>query len=152
MCTRIQRRNTASNRGDKTACFKVVSLPAERLLNTFWQGGKWSTELWMVSLFKSQRLFTETNKNKTQLVVWTNGALKLSLQSWKRSQFQTQLCIRYIYTAINRGEYLKLGLFEYYGHTHKDVHLGMNNVSHACRPVLYIVFIYSSAVVLHHVC
>lgn len=27
VCTRIQRRNTASNRGDKTTCFKVAPLP-----------------------------------------------------------------------------------------------------------------------------
>lgn len=52
MCTRIQRRNTKSNRGDKTAWLKVVSLPAERLLKTFWQGETWAVELWMVSLFK----------------------------------------------------------------------------------------------------
>lgn len=72
ICTRIQRRNTASNRGDKTTCFKVVSLPAERLLNTFWQGDKWSTELWMVSLFKSQRLFQKKQtKEKHKRVVWT---------------------------------------------------------------------------------
>lgn len=33
-------------------------------------------------------------------------------------------------------------LFEYYNNIHIDVHLGMSDVSHTCRPVLYIVSVY----------
>lgn len=119
VCTRIQRRNTASNRGDKTTCFKVVSLPAETALNTFWRGGKWPTELWMVSLFKSQRLFKKQKKNKikspktklpnTSQCEWCSE----TVPAWLKQQVVSDAVVHkvlYIYTATNRTEqppYLK---------------------------------------------
>lgn len=82
MCTRIQRRNTASNRGDKTTWFWELCLYPLRSVSThFRQGEKWSVELWMVSLFKSQHLLQE-KQNKTKKLL-------------ARSVLQMQLCIRY---------------------------------------------------------
>lgn len=155
MCTRIQRRSTASNRGDKTSCFKVAFLPAERLLDTFWQGGKRSSELWMVSLFKSQHFRKRKIEQNKQNHNCVNGALKLSAQL--KQHTVPDVVVQWYYTStqpvrerIHFQIYTIRLLFGHYSQTHKDAHLRMSNVSHACWPVLYIVS--SSAAVLHHVC
>lgn len=75
--------------------------------------------------------------------MWT--VLFNALCTAETAQFQMQLCIKYCTSTQNRNPII-LNITEYYGHTHIDAHLGMSNVSHTCRPVLFIVLLYSSPV------
>lgn len=80
----------------------MAFLPAERLLDTIWQGGKRSTELWMVSLFKSQR-FQKKNQAKQTNHNCVNGVLKLSTQL-KQHTVSDVVVHQDIYTASKRTD------------------------------------------------
>lgn len=87
----------------------------------------------MVSLFKSQRLLKE--KQKVDECERRSDSVSAQLKR------HDALCIKYCTSTQLSASIFKIevGLFE-----HKDVHLGMTYVSHACTPVLYVVCINST--------
>lgn len=96
--TRIQRRNTASNRGDKTTCFKVGVFYLLRGSSThFNKVANDRLNFGWFPFLNPSVLFKKKKKKKPNHSC-VNGALKLSLHGRNSTQFQMRLCIRY-YTS-----------------------------------------------------